>query len=210
MKRKRKGAMLIEVAVTLPLVMYLVFFAIELIKINLTQVAVDKITEECTFALISQKNVNGFDEIIEKYKPSFIPMERFRYYIRVYTSLDKMMETSPYGGEKIAFVTLNNTPDMKPTEAAISSSFGAGARQDTCPRIEKYGNYDAVGYVDHPTDVEYLTGAKVLPSGYAFVLTIAVHYPFSSPLVEKLFHGGTNTTKPGYYILWARGSGIIN
>ena len=32
----------------------------------------------------------------------------------------------------------------------------------------------------------------------------------TSGFIEKLFGGGTNTNKAGYYILWSRGSGIVN
>lgn len=197
--------MLIEVALTLPLVVYLIFFALELIKINLTQIAVDKIAQECTFSLINEKNVKEFDKIFEKYKPSFIPIERCRFYCRLYTSLDTMMSESPYGGEKIAYPDDAETTGQKPVAAATGHCFGLGGGTIY---MAKYGNYGTGKDVGHPDSENYL--ASTVPSGYAFVLTVVVHYPFSSPLVEKLFGGGSNTTKAGYYILWARGSGIVN
>ena len=216
---KNKGTALIEAAVTLPLICALIFFAIELVKMNLTQVAVDSITRECTFSLIANGTVKEFDNIINKYRPGFVPASKFRYYFMVFENLESMMAATPYGGQSIGYPGGNGNP----TAAATSKSFGLSAGD---PLLNKFQtDVTQSGEVGEAKRKSYLTtGAQ----GKAFVLTVVVDYPFSSTFTKKLFRGGSNSgsgnsssggsgggssdteVTPGPYILWGRGSGIVN
>ncbi len=223
LKKRFKGVALIETALTLPFVLYIVLFSIELVRIGLAQIAVDAITKECTFSLMATGKVDKFDEIFEKYKPLGIPIGNFRYYIRLYpymTSPDGgttkgVMDVSPYGGESIAWVGddyANPSPNASPTTKAQSVSYGTGANASERATFSKYQTAwtNGTSYGEVGTNPRKTLLDSQVTSGYIFVLTVAVKFPFSSAFVEKLFNGGSNTDKAGVYILWARGSGMVN
>lgn len=187
---ENKGTALIEAAITLPIICAIIFFAIELVKVNLTQVAVDSITRECTFSLIANGNIDEFDKIINKYRPGFVPASNFRYYFMVFETLESMMAVTPYGGQSIGYPKSASSLKLG-SDDPVLNKFQTGITQ--------------TGEID---DISFLrtTGAQ----GKAFVLTVVVDYPFSSIFTKKLFRGGSNTVPAGYYILWGRGSGIVN
>ncbi len=208
--RKRfHGVAILETALTLPLVLYLILFSLEFIRIGLAQNAVDMITKECTFQLMAKGKIDKFDEIFGKYKPLGIPLGNFRYYIRIYPNINAMMSRSPYGGETIGWADTGQNNDS-PTQKAIVNKYGLSSNHallnkyqtDICNGV-KFGEYGN----DRKKLLERSTG---VPSGYVFVLTVAVKFPFSSSFIAKLFSGGSNTNKPDVYILWARGSGMVN
>jgi len=213
---------ILETALTLPVILYIVFFSIELIRIGLAQAAVDAITKEFTFYLMANGKIvkSEVDAIFEKYRPLGIPIGYFKYNVRLYpymTSPDGgttkgIMDVSPYGGESIYWPDTDYTnpdPNKSPTSAASTQSYGRAPSRATFSKYQ--GGY--TGDVDHgevaTTKRKQLLESQV-PSGYIFVLTISVKFPFSSPFVAKLFNGGSNTDQDGVYILWARGSGMIN
>lgn len=198
-----------ETAITLPIVLSVVLFSLEFIRIGLAQSAVDTITKECTFRLMATGKVDKFDEIFKKHKPLGIPLGNFRYYIRIYSDINTMMSKSPYGGETIGWADTseNNT---SPSTKAAANNYGLTSshvllnkyQTDICDgsAYKEYGS-------SRKTLLERSTG---VPSGYVFVLTVAVKFPFSSSFIAKLFNGGSNTNKENTYILWARGSGMVN
>ena len=67
-KKRSKGVAVIETAITLPIILYVVFFAIELIRMSVAQSAIDAITKECTFKRMATGTVEGFDNIFQKYQ----------------------------------------------------------------------------------------------------------------------------------------------
>ncbi|MBQ3565022.1 MAG: hypothetical protein IJA14_02620 [Alphaproteobacteria bacterium] len=196
---------LIEAAVTLPVVMYIMLFCLELVKIHLLQISIDKICAECVYHLCSERTVGSFNSIFAKYRPSYIPVGYVRYYCRVYSSLENMTSNTPYGGERIAFPN-DGTDDGKPNANAIKNNFGTGGHTPLII-LKKYGG---VGASDIGQDTRVSQLQNGLTKGYVFVLTVTAKHQFSSAFVEKLFNGGSNTTVPGYYILWSRGVGIVN
>ena len=228
-RKKSTGTAILETALTLPVVLYIIFFSIELIRISLAQVAVDAITKECTFSLMAKGNCSDFDTIINKYRPWGIPIGNFRYYIYLYkhmTSPDGgttkgVMDVYPYGGSHICWIGddfANPTPNRSPTQFASEKYYGTNGENKSAvskhlATLSKYQteftNLPEYGEVGYNGRKILLDGTKN-SSGYIFVLTMAVKFPFSSPFVAKLFNGGSNTTKPNVYILWARGSGMIN
>ncbi len=125
-----------------------------------------------------------------------------------------IMDQSPYGGETICWYGFDwADPDKDITPTAQNPKAGTGSSSADNAVLSKYQTIFANGR--KYGEVEYIERGKLLSgekssSGYVFVLTVAVKFPFSSPFVAKLFNGGSNTNKSGVYILWARGSGMIN
>ena len=120
------------------------------------------------------------------------------------------MSVSPYGGEAIRFPDSN--PKLEtffPTEHAKIHLFGVG--QGTITLRGDQGIWpggDAAGQV--PAN-SYLSGdPESTPPGHFFVLTVVYRHEFSSSLVKILFAGGSNTTVDDIYMLWSRGSGIVD
>ena len=220
-KEKSTGVAILETAMTLPIILYTVFFAIELVRIGLAQAAVDAITKEFTFHLMATGRVEKtkVDAIFNKYKPFGINIGNFRYYIRIYSDITQMMSVSPYGGETIGWAGSdysNPTANQSPTDYASSVNYGLTTSHAL---LNKYQTNicDGSTYKEYGSDRKtLLEQTNGIPSGYVFVLTVAVRFPFSSPFVAKLFAGGSNTVNnngaklSNTFILWARGSGMVN
>ncbi|MBQ3564878.1 MAG: hypothetical protein IJA14_01875 [Alphaproteobacteria bacterium] len=186
--------------------MYIMLFCLELVKIHLLQISIDKICVECVYHLCSERTVGSFDSIFAKYRPSYMPVGYIRYYCRVYASLETMASAEPYGGEQIVF-PINGTDTGQPTANAISANFGAG--NGTLVRLARYGGVSCSNSdIGQNNRVSQLQNG--VTKGYVFVLTVTARHKFSSALIEKLFHGGSNTTVAKHYILWSRGVGIVN
>lgn len=214
-----------EAALTLPVICYLVFFLLELTRINIAQAALDAITEECTFEFIATGNTKNFANIIEKYCPKFIINKtNLRYWIRLYVKngttegLAYMCAASPYGGEEIFWPNNvlgehEDTPDYLDVDNTnVSETNPSGILWAT-----NYYGYAANGGIDgnvKQTIEGYLGGTEEIPAGTAFVLTFVIDYPFSSSFVKMLYSGGSNTkrgsNKGNKYLLWGRGVGIVN
>ncbi|MDR0677387.1 MAG: hypothetical protein LBF57_01775 [Holosporaceae bacterium] len=207
-RSKSKGVILIEVAFTLPILCYLIFFLLELIKINTTQSALDAIAAEATYDYIASETIANFEKIIDKFRPQFIPKDRVRYWFRFYNDLATMCANSPYGGEEIAY------PDYTDPNAAGHAEVGNGNSIDFIDTDGSKTHLRAVGFDDNYANVIKYTTGELLASGKAFVLTFVIDYPFSSSFVKMLFSGGSNTIKSGQkgtkYLLWSRGIGIVN
>lgn len=230
LRRKSLGVIAIEVCFTLPVVIYLIFFTIELIKINITNDALQSICEEATYLTITHDYdsysewVQKIDDIIEKYRPTFIPEKApgytsapwpvIRYEIILYNGLNEMLATIPYGGHSIHYskVEIDDA-------ARLHYSFSSDSEFIPISGMEYNGPVQQwkVG--------ERWYNNQINPMNYVFVLTFSCNYPFSSSLVKWLFNGGVNTVigkeSTGYngiakgekgtkYILWTRGTGIVN
>lgn len=230
-KKRSKGVAILETAITLPIILYIVFFSIELIRIGVAQSAVDAITKECTMELMATGTIAKFDEIFQKYQRSTwgIPLKNFRYYIRIYIDdegvnpmtlehqgIYKMMQVDPYGGETIGWAENYSSPSSSsPNNAAKNNSYELKSGHAFLNNFRTKLCNAIGGEIGNKTGLE----ESKIPSGNLFVLTVAVNFPFSSPFVQKLFAGGSNTTTsattggstiPNVFILWGRGSGIVN
>ncbi|MBO7537517.1 MAG: pilus assembly protein [Alphaproteobacteria bacterium] len=211
-KKQFRGVTILETAITLPIILYALFFSLEFIRIGLAQTAVDAITKECTFQLMATGKVDKFDGIFKKYKPLGIPLGNFRYYIRIYQNFhtddnEGVMDLVPYGGETIGWADTEQNDDT-PTEKASKNNYGLTNKHVL---LSKYQTSicDGADFNEYGSDRKELLENGV-PPGYAFVLTVAVKFPFSSSFIAKVFSGGSNTNEPNVYILWARGSGMVN
>ena len=234
LKRKSFGAITLEVCLTLPIVVYLMFFCLELIKINITNEALQSICEEATYLTISHDYSSGadliakVDAIIEKYRPSFIPQKAagyntsqwpvIRWCYETYSDFDNMLSKAPYGGSIVTYPRYEGDNYAK---MHAGQSYGVGSTQF----IPVLGMECTANPENHRDTCTYMNGDG-LPNNRLFVLTVTCNYPFSSSMVKMLFNGGVNTkyiTQNGnlypkkatgktgtMYILWARGAGIVN
>lgn len=220
----------------MPVVVYLIFFTIELIKINITQDALQSICEEATYLTIAHDYSSGpdlvakIDAIVEKYRPSFIPKKMsfpeyesgeyavIRWYYDTYTDLDEMLKNVPYGGSCIHYPKYN-------TSYLHATVHYMGITGN--PYIPSMN----MQYIPNPENFAFTSSAlgnqnDGLPSNRVFVITITCNYQFSNSIVKWLFNGGMNTkigkaygcnSKPSnshvpgtMYLLWSRGAGIVN
>jgi Flp pilus assembly protein TadG len=69
--RKKKGSVVIEAALCIPIILYLIFFTIELIRVGVYQIAVDNMALKLAFEYSGLKSSTNFDKVIEKAKPAF-------------------------------------------------------------------------------------------------------------------------------------------
>jgi len=83
--RKKKGEVVIEAALCIPIIVYLIFFTFELIRIGIYQVAVDSIALNLAFEYSGLKSSTNFDQVIEQAKPSFFK-SMDGIYCRVYVA----------------------------------------------------------------------------------------------------------------------------
>ena len=194
-RKKHSGIVLIEAAVTLPVVMYIMLFCLELVKIHLLQISIDTICAECVYHLCSERTVASFDSVFAKYRLSYIPIGNVRYWCRIYVSIEQMMKDPPYGGEHIGWPD-RGLDNAQPTASAANDRFGLGSNTILLKKYPGTGAVGAIGYDDRHLQLQ-----NGMTKGYAFVLTVVAKHQFSSAFVEKLFSGGTNTNKAGYYIL---------
>lgn len=232
-RKRSKGVAVLEAAMSLPIILYVVFFSVELIRVGIAQAAIDAITKECTLELMATGAVERFDEIFQKYQKSTwgIPLKDFRYYIRVYSDdehvspitiehqgIYKMMQVKPYGGETIGWAeSHSSSSSSSPNNAAQNNSYGLQSGHAFLDQFRTKLCNGEGGEVGDSKRKTWL-GSRI-PSGNVFVLTVAVNFPFSSPFVKKLFAGGSNTTTSAttggstisnVFILWGRGSGMVN
>jgi hypothetical protein len=204
----KHGAVMIEFVLTIPIILNIIFFGFELVKIYLTQTAISKICKECTLSLISTGNVLEFDEIFQKNLPGFCKIGRSRYYCRVYSDLNSMIAKSPHGGERLGFPDDGNeATNTLPTINAMQSSFGLG-NGEIILNGDANLSFSSENEVGHENRVKYLTNET--PSGHSFVLTVVYRHEFSSALVKVLFGGGSNTSHHDVYMIWSRSSGIVD
>jgi len=243
LKKRFKGVAALEAAMTLPIILNMLFFSLEFIRVELAQIAADAIARRCTMELMDSsdpdpedsssklKKMDKFDDIISEFRPMGIPLENIRYYIRLYPDLhnpdpqyptdpskyDKdnpgAMDVSPYGGETIGWAGSDyDNPSTSPNAAAKSNNYGLSSSH---PLMRGYYNTaicngPEFGEIGDANRKNCLTSKDVNIKGWAFVFTVAIKFPFSSSFVAQFFGNGSNTNKPGVYIVWARGSGIIN
>ncbi|MDR3179918.1 MAG: pilus assembly protein [Holosporaceae bacterium] len=188
-----RGSVLIETAVTLPIVLLLIFFVLEIIRLNVAQVAMESIAVEATFNFITQKTTTDFQDIIEKHMTS--NYGEIKWYFAVYENLETMFSSAPYGAEDIYWYP--NTESYIKTDSGFIKK--SEDMQDVDPQYpeESFGDEKADNY-------------KTL-SGKVFVLTFVCDFKFSLDIIKKIFNGGKNTEgEDAHYIIWSRGCGICN
>ncbi len=97
------GVAALEASLTLPIVAAMIFFILEMMKVNNARTAVDSIALEATLEYIAQKNTAGFRDIINKYRPKYVAENQIEYHLTFYNSLTDMLSSAPYGNEDAYF-----------------------------------------------------------------------------------------------------------
>lgn len=214
-----KGAAVVETALTIPIVLYLIFFLIELLKIKDVQSALDAIAEECSIQFMFTKSTNvksqisqaaptqgatisNFDAIVEKYKPKYISAEDITYYFNFFDSPKDFYDNKKNIAVYWPLDEGNATPnvDMMIKGTSDQNSISEGNTQNSPSEImNKITNYK------YPE--KGLKGGATL-NHRAFVFTVVVKYRFSSAFVGKLFMGGSNTNSEDVFLIWSRGVGF--
>lgn len=205
-KDKYSGLAALEVALTLPVLLMLIFFIIELIRINNTRTAMDSMALEAVLEFIATKSTTKFETIITKHKPAAIPRDNIKYYFTVYDSLESMCATDPYGSEEVFWPSsdIYNADEAK--KAYVDSNRDTNFFQrDTSSNS---------GYISLNSHTNPLTTSSINSvykiSGKAFVLTFVCDFKFSSDFVKKLFAGGSNTVDKKKFLIWGRGVGVCD
>lgn len=232
-----KGAAVIETALTIPIVLYLIFFLIELIKIKDVQSALDAIAEECSIQFMFTKstnvtsgisqssstqsaNISNFDAIVKKYKPKYIPDEDITYYFNFFDSPKDFYDNKKNIAVYWPSAEGNATPDDKMmikgtadqdslSGSSAQNSSSAGADQNSLAENTNQNLLPEI--MDKISNYKY--PEKGLKEGVtlnhrAFVFTVVVKYRFSSAFVGKLFMGGSNTESKDVFLIWSRGVGF--
>ncbi|MDR2794202.1 MAG: pilus assembly protein [Holosporaceae bacterium] len=188
------GSVVIEAALTLPIVLLLIFFALEITRLNIAQVTMEAIAAEATFNFIAKKMTIDFENIIKKHMT--FNCGEVRWYFAVYENLDTMFSIFPYGAEDIYWYP-DKSLYMKTDASFIQKS---GDMELTDPQYPE-NSFSS----DNPSD-----NYKTL-SGKVFVLTFVCDFKFSLDLIKKIFSNGRNTMgETSHYIIWSRGCGICN
>lgn len=181
--KKIRGSMVLEAALTIPIVFYMIFYTLELIRMNEIQIKLNAIAEECTMDYIMNHDSSNFDAIITKHEMQTEKQNnRLKYSMILYNSLADMMSADPYGGMDIIIDPTSNESDYLVTT-------GASATKPAATQVYKWSD----------------SGTKF---GKPFMLTFTYDFKFSSVFVAKLFNGGSNTKNGTAFLLWARGVGI--
>ena len=202
-RKTKLGIAMIELAFTLPPVLAMILFCIELVRIKLAQVALDTMCHACYFNFIKRGHMKDFPAIVERYRPKFLPTDSIQAWARGYESLEKMCSQSPYGGEGVMFSN---------DERGVKDNGRGSAGGDIL-------NDEGVSHM-YPPNTFYLKIDEPNKSGDVFVLTFVCNYPFSNSFTRMLFHGGVNTIprgggfdgsgKASTFLLWSRATGIID
>ena len=180
-----RGSIMLEAALTFPIIIYIILFSLEMVHLQRVQTSIDAIAEACTIDYITYHDSSRFTSIINEYLSS-TDRKHLMYSFTVYESLEKMSEAAPYGGTDICW------PGDTSSYIATTST-----------------QLKAVGYiVDNVQTPEANQAVRDKIPGCAFVLTFVFDYNFFSHLTRALFSGGSNTTDKKKYLLWARGVGI--
>jgi hypothetical protein len=188
-----------EVALTFPILCNLIFFMLELIKINDVRISVEAAATEIAFEFMASKKTSNIQSLINKYKPIFIKDDEITWYFDVYSSLRDMSSNTAqsYVGEVVWPGTGQN-----------SGSYSGSDYVDT-DRSGGFSQGGGAGRISF-TDYKMLTSSPSVDlSGKAFVVTVVCNYPFNSDFLKRLFGGGRNTAG-GKFLLWGRSVGVCS
>ncbi|GHU15931.1 hypothetical protein FACS189449_13690 [Alphaproteobacteria bacterium] len=81
-KKSVTGAAMVEMALTIPVLLMLVFYTLEMVRINNVRTALESIAAEATFVLIEGDDTQKIEPIINKYMPAYVAHNRIQFTIR--------------------------------------------------------------------------------------------------------------------------------
>lgn len=122
---RKKGAAVLEAALCIPVLLYLMFFTLEAIRIGVYQVAVDNMALKLAFEYSGLKSSTNFKKVINDSKPAFFKSMN-GIYCRIYifpdleslVKSDKMNEDPQW--ENTSNPSIRNPDGMVPNAVATS------------------------------------------------------------------------------------------
>lgn len=192
LKKKTAGVVLIEAAIAIPVVVYVMFFCFELVRIHFIKIALDSIALHCSLDFIASKEVTNFDSIIAKHSAAGFNKNRLKYYFKVYDKLEEMCanDKAPFGADEVFWPDSNTSTTGTYIDANSDNSHNSTSATATLS-------------VNAAPAVTYL-------SGKFFVLTFVYDFVFSGGLLKKFFRNGSNTKNGSKFLLWGRGAGVCD
>lgn len=92
---RKKGTAVLEAALCIPVLLYLMFFTLEVIRVGVYQVAVDNMALKLAFEYSGLKSSTNFEKVIEDSKPAFFKsMDGIYCRIHVFPDLDTLMKSN--------------------------------------------------------------------------------------------------------------------
>lgn len=93
--QKKEGTAVLETALCIPVLLYLIFFTLEIIRIEIYQIAIDNMTLHLAFEYSGRKSSENFKKIVESLKPPFFKsMNNIHCHVHVFSNLTKLMESN--------------------------------------------------------------------------------------------------------------------
>lgn len=86
--KNKSGSTMVETALCLPMLLYMIFFIMEIIRISILQIALDAVSIQATFEFSGSKNTKNFKAIINDTIPPFLRNGEIRTYIKIYPSVN--------------------------------------------------------------------------------------------------------------------------
>lgn len=199
LKKKEAGLALIEAALTIPIIIYIIFFCIELVRVHNVKIAMDSMALQCSLDFIASKQTTNFETIIKKHLTLNLDRSQIKYYFKVYNDLATMCAdtNTPFGADEVFWPN--------------STSATAGAYLDANKNNTQNssGGYITLSDNSNPITTASINTTDKL-SGKVFVLTFVCDFPFSSGFMKKLYGGGVNTKNGTKFLLWGRGVGVCD
>ncbi|MDR2766501.1 MAG: pilus assembly protein [Holosporaceae bacterium] len=213
---KSRGVTILEAALTMPIVFMIVFFLLDVLRMNRTKVTIDTIAMEATLDFISSKNTDNFQTIIQKYKSINAVDDDIVYYFDIYPSLEALCAQAPYGGEEIFWPIKEERKDEEDKSVTITTiTYSEGDYLDTNRDngFMKRSNV-SMELFDYGKPERNFASSKQKPfdtlAGKAFILTFVCNYKLSNILSKRLLSDGVNTVARSKLLLWGRGVGVCN
>lgn len=195
-KLKRvRGSAMVEFALTLPMVLALIFFLIEVLRMKDVRTAIDGMVGECSVQFMFSKSTDDggftFDKIIEKYRPSYISKKDITYYFTIFDSAEDLYK------DNATFSAY-----WPKSESSSQQIGGAGKKL-------KLKNYKKPEF-----GLASGSSSKGFLNGKAFVLTFVLRYKFANGWIAKMLKiatspqagGGTGGTNTGGNVSSGSGS----
>ena len=215
-KKRTSGAAALEATLTIPVMVMIIFFTLELMKVNNARAALDSMAIEATMNFIATKSIRNFDSIIEKYRSMNVSKNNIKYYFAIYETLDLMCAVPPFGNEEIYWPS---GTVHEPTTASFIDIDRNGVFRGRARHPSDNENTDLTnGYLslsnherpEDDFDPAAATDVRKTLRGKVFVLTFVCDYKFSSDFIRTLFAGGSNTHDGKHFLIWGRGVGVCN
>lgn len=154
------GTAALEAVLTLPIILCLMFFIIEILMMSDMQIALDSIVTEMTLDFMGAKKTDNFEAIIQKYAPKYMTKNKVSWYFSIYQDLNSMNNDNKIVSTA-SFEKKNGKDIIVSDSIHPERSFGPEKQDDLMKTL----------------------------SQKPFVLTVVCDYNFASEFIGKCFFG---------------------